>query len=121
MALLPKRGLPLMQPGELLREEILPALDRPKTEIARLLGVSRQTLYDLLEERQPVTSMMTLRLGKPGGNGSAIVPISSAPARQFSRQFRSNAARTSRATPALWLSLRTRASDRSHLVWRGGP
>ena len=27
---LPKRGLPPMHPGELLREEILPALDRPK-------------------------------------------------------------------------------------------
>jgi hypothetical protein len=26
---LPKRGLPPMHPGELLREEILPALDRP--------------------------------------------------------------------------------------------
>jgi antitoxin HigA-1 len=35
-----------MHPGELLRDEILPALDRPKTEIAKLLGVSRQTLYD---------------------------------------------------------------------------
>jgi len=31
-----------MHPGELLREEILPALDRSKTEIAKLLGVSRQ-------------------------------------------------------------------------------
>ena len=61
---LPKRGLPPMHPGELLREEILPALDRPKTEIAKLLGVSRQTLYDILEERQPVTPMMALRLGK---------------------------------------------------------
>src|SRR3954447_1239125 len=66
---LPKRGLPPMHPGELLREEILPALDRPKTEIAKLLGVSRQTLYDLLEERQPVTPMMALRLGKLCGNG----------------------------------------------------
>jgi antitoxin HigA-1 len=36
----PKRGLPPMHPGELLREEILPALARPKTEIAKLLGVS---------------------------------------------------------------------------------
>jgi hypothetical protein len=45
---LPKRGLPPMHPGELLREEVLPALDRPKTEIAKLLGVSRQTLYDIL-------------------------------------------------------------------------
>src|SRR5215470_3253550 len=66
---LPKRGLPPMHPGELLREEILPALNRPKTEIARLLGVSRQTLYDILEERQPVTPAMALRLGKLCGNG----------------------------------------------------
>jgi addiction module HigA family antidote len=66
---LPKRGLPPMHPGELLREEILPVLDRPKTEIARLLGVSRQTLYDILEEKQPVTPMMALRLGKLCGNG----------------------------------------------------
>src|SRR5665647_1086911 len=66
---LPKRGLPPMHPGELLRDEILPALDRSKTEIARLLGVSRQTLYDVLKERQPVTPGMALRLGKLCGNG----------------------------------------------------
>jgi addiction module HigA family antidote len=65
---LPKRGLPPMHPGELLREEILSALDRPKTEIAKLLGVSRQTLYDILEEKQPVTPVMALRLGKLCGN-----------------------------------------------------
>src|SRR5437762_13862149 len=65
----PKRGLPPMHPGELLREEILPALDRPQTEIAKLLGVSRQTLYDILEEKQPVTPMMALRLRKLCGNG----------------------------------------------------
>ena len=66
---LPKRGLPPMHPGELLREEVLPALGRPKTEIARLLGVSRQTLYDILEEKQPVTPVMALRLGKLCGHG----------------------------------------------------
>jgi addiction module HigA family antidote len=66
---LPKRGLPPMHPGELLREEILPALDRSKTEIAKLLGVSRQTLYDVLKEKQPVTPGMALRLGKLCGNG----------------------------------------------------
>jgi hypothetical protein len=37
---LPKRGLPPINPGKLLREEILPALGRPKTEIARPLGAS---------------------------------------------------------------------------------
>ena len=58
-----------MHPGELLREEILPALAPPKTEIAKLLGVSRQTLYDILAEKQPVTPIMALRLGKLYGNG----------------------------------------------------
>ena len=65
---LPKRGLPPMHPGELLREEILPALDRPKTEIAKLLGVSRQTLYDVLKEKQPVTPGMAL-VSENCGNG----------------------------------------------------
>ena len=69
---LPKRGLPPMHPGELLREEILPALDRSRTEIARLLGVSRQTLYDVLKEKQPVTPGMALRLGKLCGNGPEL-------------------------------------------------
>jgi addiction module HigA family antidote len=66
---LPKRGLPPMHPGELLREEILPALARPKTEIAKFLCVSRQTLYDILDKKQPVTPGMALRLGKLCGNG----------------------------------------------------
>jgi antitoxin HigA-1 len=64
-----KRGLPAMHPGELLREDILPALGKPKAEIARLLGISRQTLYDILDEKQPVTVAMALRLGKLIGNG----------------------------------------------------
>lgn len=66
----PKRGLPPMHPGELLREEILPALEgHTKTEIADLLGISRQTFYDIIGEKQSVTSEMALRLGKLFGNG----------------------------------------------------
>ena len=79
---LPKRGLPPMHPGELLREEILPALARPKTEIAKLLGVSRQTLYDILAEKQPVTPVMALRLGKLCGNGPGSLA-------QFAKALRS--------------------------------
>lgn len=65
-------GLAPMHPGELLREDVLPALGRPKTEIARLLGISRQTLYDILNEKQPVTAQMALRIGKMCGNGADI-------------------------------------------------
>lgn len=67
-----KRGLPAMHPGELLREDIIPALDVPKTRIAELLGISRRTLYDILEEKQPVTVPMALRLGKLVGNGPVL-------------------------------------------------
>lgn len=61
-----------MHPGELLREDILPAIGRPKAEIARLLGISRQTLYDILAEKQPVTPGTALRLGKLFGNGPTL-------------------------------------------------
>jgi len=61
------KGIRPVHPAEILREDILPALGRPKTEIARLMGISRQTLYDLLNERQPVTAQMALRIGKLTG------------------------------------------------------
>jgi addiction module HigA family antidote len=62
-------GLAPIHPGELLREDVLPALGLPKSEVAKRLGISRQTLYDILAERQPVTARMALRLGKFCGNG----------------------------------------------------
>jgi addiction module HigA family antidote len=58
-----------IHPGKLLREVVLPAIGKPKAEIARLLGVSRQALYDIINEKQPVTPAMALRLGKLCGNG----------------------------------------------------
>ena len=61
-----------IHPGETLHEDELPALGRPKTEIARLLGISRQTLYDILNEKQPATAAMALRIGKMCGNGPDI-------------------------------------------------
>jgi antitoxin HigA-1 len=65
-------GLPAMHPGELFREDILPALGRPRVEIARLLGVSRQALHAILTERASVTPEMALRLGKLCGNGPEL-------------------------------------------------
>jgi antitoxin HigA-1 len=40
---------------ELLREDLIPATGKTKTEIAALLGISRQHLDDILEERKPVS------------------------------------------------------------------
>ena len=58
------RSLKPTHPGELLREDILPALGIPKTEIAKRLGISRAMLYTILDERAPVSPAMALRLGK---------------------------------------------------------
>ena len=61
-----------IHPGELLREDVLPAVGRSKTEIAKLLGISRQHLYDILEERKPISPNVAVRLGKLFGNGPGI-------------------------------------------------
>jgi len=65
-------GIRPVHPGEMLREDVLPALGKSKSEIARLLGVSRQTLYDVLNEKQPVTANLALRIGKLVGGGAEI-------------------------------------------------
>ena len=66
------KGLKPMHPGEMLREDVLPSLGKSKTEIASLLGISRQTLFDILREKQPITPAMALRFGKLLGNGSDL-------------------------------------------------
>ena len=58
-----------VHPGEVLREDVLPALSMSKTAVADALGISRQTLYDILNEKQPVTAEMAVRFGKLFGNG----------------------------------------------------
>lgn len=55
-------------PGALLREDVIPATGRTKAEIARLLGISRQHLYDILGERKPVSPEVAVRLGRMFGN-----------------------------------------------------
>lgn len=57
-----------MHPGELLREDIIPATQKTKSEIARMLGISRQHLHDVLAERKPVSPEVAVRLGKLLGN-----------------------------------------------------
>lgn len=65
-------SIPPTHPGELLREVVLPAVDMSKTDVAKALRISRQTLYDILNERQPVTAEMAVRFGKLFGNGPRL-------------------------------------------------
>ena len=57
-------SIPPTHPGAYLREIVLPDTDITKAGMARALGISRQTLYDILNEKQPVTVDMALRLGR---------------------------------------------------------
>lgn len=59
-------------PGALLRDDIIPATGRSKIEIAGLLGVSRQHLYDILREKKPVSPTVAVRLGKLFGDGAGV-------------------------------------------------
>ena len=59
-------------PGALLREDIIPATGRTKTEIAAMLGISRQHLYDILVEKKPVSAEVAVRLGKLFGNDGEL-------------------------------------------------
>lgn len=51
-------------PGEVLREDVLPALKMSQTELARRLGVSRLSVSELLLEKRALSADMAVRLGK---------------------------------------------------------
>jgi addiction module HigA family antidote len=59
-------------PGEIVREDVLPALGLSVSEAARLLRVSRQTLHRLLAGTIGVSPEMAVRLGKLCGNGPGL-------------------------------------------------
>lgn len=58
-------------PGALLND-IIPATGKTKVEIANLLGISRQQLYDIINEKKPVSPNVAARLGKLFGDGAGV-------------------------------------------------
>lgn len=60
-------GLAPVHPGEVLGEDVFPALNKPMAELARLLSTSRTTLYAIINAEQAVTSDMALKIGKLTG------------------------------------------------------
>jgi len=61
---------PPPHPGEVLREDVLPALGMQVKELADHLGVSRQSLSYLLHEKRAVSVEMAQRLGQAFQNGA---------------------------------------------------
>jgi len=57
-----------IHPGEILREEFLPDYGLSVSALATAIGVSRQTVNELLRERRAVSPEMALRLAKLFGN-----------------------------------------------------
>lgn len=55
-------------PGEMLREDFLPDYGLTVSGLADALGVSRQTVNELLRERRAVSPGMALRLSRLFGN-----------------------------------------------------
>jgi antitoxin HigA-1 len=61
-----------VHPGELLREDVLPALGMTVSDAARALRISRQTLHRILSGAMAVSPEMAVRLGKFCGNGPGL-------------------------------------------------
>lgn len=57
-----------IHPGEILREDFMPDYDLSVSGLASALGVSRQSVNELIRERRAVSPEMALRLARLFGN-----------------------------------------------------
>jgi addiction module HigA family antidote len=55
-------------PGEILREDFMPDYGLTVAALAEAVGVSRQSINDLLRERRALSPAMALRLARLFGN-----------------------------------------------------
>ena len=63
-----KRTVRPTHPGEMLREDFMPDYGLTVAGLAGALGVSRQTINELLRERRALSPEMALRLARLFGN-----------------------------------------------------
>lgn len=59
-------------PGEILREDVLPETGVTQGEFARMLGVSRRTVNEILQEKRPVTVDTAHRLARVLGTSPDV-------------------------------------------------
>jgi addiction module HigA family antidote len=65
-----RRKIRPTHPGEMLREDFLPDYGLTTSGLAEALGVSRQTINELLRGRRAVSPEMALRLSRLFGNSA---------------------------------------------------
>jgi len=63
-----KRQIPPTHPGEMLKEDFMTDYGLNTTSMAKALGVSRQTINEILRKRRAITPTMALRLSRLFGN-----------------------------------------------------
>ena len=63
---------PPVHPGEILAEDVFPSLGMTKDAFATALGVSRQTLHQIMTRARSVTPEMALRLESVVGSSAEM-------------------------------------------------
>ena len=63
-----KRKMPPTHPGEILKEDFISDYSLNATSLAMAVGVSRQTINEILRERRSITPEMALRFSRLFGN-----------------------------------------------------
>ncbi len=61
-----------IHPGEILREEVIAANELSITETAKLLGISRQSLNNIVHQKSDITPEMAFRIAKVFGGTADI-------------------------------------------------
>ena len=56
-----------IHPGEILRKEVIAANELSITETAKLLGISRQSLNNIVHQKSDITPEMAFRIAKVFG------------------------------------------------------
>lgn len=63
---------PPTHPGAILRDDVFPFLEISLDDFANYLGISCQSLQDVLSEKSPLTSGLAIKLGALLGNGPQL-------------------------------------------------
>jgi antitoxin HigA-1 len=60
-----------VHPGEVI-SDVLEDIGMTQTSFAKVLGVSRRTVNEIVQGRRPITVDMAIRIGKALGNGPQL-------------------------------------------------